>query len=329
MSIEPSVPEKQKRRSYKWVVRLIGIALFAYILIFRIDLSGLSAVLSKLKTLPLALSVILVFPFILIKASRWTLFLKDFNISLSGKGTFSLYAIGLFAGHATPGQLGEFSKAIFMKKLGYPYDSSIVTILFDRIFDLFILLLLALVGAVAFRGLLVGQISIFIFSFVGISLLLLLVASAQVRAYLMGTIGASLLPKKLKEGLRNSSFWQKMKQVTLKRNTMLKALALSIFAFAFAFFRYYLLILSLNISISFWFFIGSVAIASVVSFIPVSFAGIGTRDATLIYLFAYLGIKQEQAVSFSLLILLLLLVNMIIGFICWLRFTGKEMETKP
>jgi hypothetical protein len=329
MSLESPHPEKQKKKNYTWIVRLVGIALFAYILIFRIDLSGLSTVLSKLKILPLLFSIILAFPFIFIKASRWSFILKDFNISLSGKKSFPLYAIGLFAGHATPGQLGEFSKAIFMKKLGYTYDSSIISILFDRIFDLFILLLLALVGAVAFRELLVGQISIFIFSFVVISLLLLLVASTRIRAYLMSTLGASLLPKKLKEGLHNSSIWQRITKIKLNRNTLLNALILSLLAFTIAFFRYYLLILSLNITISFWFFIGSVAIASVVSFIPVSFAGIGTRDATLIYLFGYLGLMQEQAVSFSLLILLLLLVNMIIGFICWLRFSGKEIGAKP
>ena len=133
MSLESHRSEKQKKKNYTWIVRLAGIALFAYILIFRINLSGLSTVLSKLKILPLLFSIILAFPFIFVKASRWSLILKDFNVTLSGKKSFSLYAIGLFAGHATPGQLGEFSKAIFMKKLGYTYDSSIISISGDTL----------------------------------------------------------------------------------------------------------------------------------------------------------------------------------------------------
>lgn len=323
------LPERgEKKRTYKWLIRLAGVALFAYILLFRIELSGLGSLLSKLRILPLLLAIVLAIPVIFIKASRWRILLGDMAPPLSSKRAFSLYAVGLFAGHATPGQLGEFSKALFMKKLGYTYHTSIISILFDRIFDLFILLLLALIGAVIFRELLVGQIAIFIFSFAAISLLLLLVANPKIRSYLMSRLGTGLLPAKLKEAVRSSSFWQRTANLSLKINTLLKSLLFSLLAFSLAFLRYYLLILSLNISLSFWYFVASVAIASVVSFIPISFAGIGTRDATLIYLFGYLGLGQEEAVSFSLLILFLLFVNMSIGFFCWLTLSSREIEEK-
>ena len=313
--------EKEKRRRYQWIIRLIGILLFAYILLYRIDLSSLKSIFYQVRLFPLLFAVALAVPFILLKAVRWQILLQDLAIPLSRGRAFSLYAIGLFAGYVTPGQLGEFSKAIFLKKLGFTYDVSIISILFDRIFDLFILLLLALIGAMAFRELLLSQIAIFIFFFSAVFILLLLFASPSIRSYLYKTVGASLLPARLKEILRSSSLMQRVAKLSLARLTILKVGLMSLAAFSFAFFRYYLLILSLNISLPFWYFIGSVAIASVVSLLPISFAGIGTRDAVLIYLFKFFSLGQEVAISFSLLILLIAATNMVVGFICWLRLS--------
>lgn len=44
------------------------------------------------------------------------------------------------------------------------------------------------------------------------------------------------------------------------------------------------------------------AMSNLISFIPVSVSGLGTRDATLIFLFALVGLKPELAVSCAFLV---------------------------
>lgn len=44
------------------------------------------------------------------------------------------------------------------------------------------------------------------------------------------------------------------------------------------------------------------AISNLISFIPISISGLGTRDATLIYLFSLIGLKPELAVSYAFLV---------------------------
>ena len=46
------------------------------------------------------------------------------------------------------------------------------------------------------------------------------------------------------------------------------------------------------------------AISSLISMVPISISGLGTRDAVLIYLFSLLGLKAELAVSYALIFFL-------------------------
>ncbi len=62
-----------------------------------------------------------------------------------------------------------------------------------------------------------------------------------------------------------------------------------------------------------------VTFANILSYLPISFAGIGTREATLVYLFATVGISSESALAFSVLLFSCsyLLIG-IIGFIAYM-----------
>jgi hypothetical protein len=46
--------------------------------------------------------------------------------------------------------------------------------------------------------------------------------------------------------------------------------------------------------------------------------GVGTRDGVLVLAAGGLGLTYEEAVGFSLLILVTYLANLAIGFVCWL-----------
>ena len=61
----------------------------------------------------------------------------------------------------------------------------------------------------------------------------------------------------------------------------------------------------------------AVSISSIISLIPISVAGIGTRDAFLIFIFSQWGIAKEKAMLFSFCFLAVYLVSACFGYLCF------------
>lgn len=76
---------------------------------------------------------------------------------------------------------------------------------------------------------------------------------------------------------------------------------------------------SVGLHLPFLFLAVSVTIAGLVTMIPISYLGIGTRDIILIGLFSFFNISQETTIVFSGLILSTYVVMAILGFACWLK----------
>jgi glycosyltransferase 2 family protein len=63
-----------------------------------------------------------------------------------------------------------------------------------------------------------------------------------------------------------------------------------------------------------------IPVVTLVEILPVSVAGLGTREATVIYFFSVVGISSAAAVGFSLGYLLIgTYTAALVGFIVWLR----------
>ena len=69
-------------------------------------------------------------------------------------------------------------------------------------------------------------------------------------------------------------------------------------------------------------------IANIVAFIPISSAGLGTREATLVFLFSLFGVEPEKTVVLSLAGHLLTdVLTGFYGFILSLTETGNSKKT--
>jgi uncharacterized membrane protein YbhN (UPF0104 family) len=64
----------------------------------------------------------------------------------------------------------------------------------------------------------------------------------------------------------------------------------------------YVLGLSLRDRVSIWYYFLFVPITSIVTLLPVSFAGLGVREGAYVFLFTQAGMPQETALSLSLLV---------------------------
>ena len=80
----------------------------------------------------------------------------------------------------------------------------------------------------------------------------------------------------------------------------------------------YLLAIGLNIPVSFFYLASCVSISNIISLLPVSVSGIGTRDVLLIALFSQVGLSAESAVGFSFMFLVFFSgMSALFGFIAW------------
>jgi uncharacterized membrane protein YbhN (UPF0104 family) len=79
-----------------------------------------------------------------------------------------------------------------------------------------------------------------------------------------------------------------------------------------------LLALALELNLDLVESIAASSFATLAGLVPVSIAGIGTRDLTLIGILNHIGYTQESIISFSALILLLTLFNVLLGPAIWL-----------
>jgi len=79
----------------------------------------------------------------------------------------------------------------------------------------------------------------------------------------------------------------------------------------------YILALALGMSLTFWQMTLTMALASLVIMLPISIAGLGTREAVLIPTLALFGQSPEAAVALSLLLVITSTVWWALGAISW------------
>jgi uncharacterized membrane protein YbhN (UPF0104 family) len=95
-------------------------------------------------------------------------------------------------------------------------------------------------------------------------------------------------------------------------------LVLTLMAYALFFAQAQLLAVALDLKVGIIYLAVCLSVAGMVTLLPISFSGLGTRDAILIALFAPLGLAAEQAVAFSPLFFLTFYVGGgIYGAVAW------------
>ncbi|MFX0197323.1 MAG: lysylphosphatidylglycerol synthase domain-containing protein, partial [Candidatus Hodarchaeota archaeon] len=93
---------------------------------------------------------------------------------------------------------------------------------------------------------------------------------------------------------------------------------LTCISYSVFFIQCYLIAIAMGIPINFITVTLFMAISSLISFIPISIFGLGTRDATLIYLFSLIGLKPELAVSYAFLVFVTFFVcGGLMGAVAW------------
>jgi uncharacterized protein (TIRG00374 family) len=314
-------------------LRLVGTALLIFFLWkLNLDLGKVWTELSQANLWFIGASVLLVFPFIALKAWRWQVILRDVGIRLSFSRAYRIYALGLAAGSFTPGQAGDFLKAWELSRAGHALGSAFLSAVLDRLFDVAVLVLLAASGLLVlgadFSNVLPGLIGLL----AGVIAALVVLSVPTLRARLLDIALKMARRKKIEDRVSkiedqppatshrppaatnapSSSFILHPSSLNF-----IFVFLLTLAASGLALVRVWLLALALGLNLGLMETVAASSLATVVSLLPISVAGIGARDVALVVILGRLGYSTEKAISLSSFILLLTLVNLIAGYAIW------------
>lgn len=304
------------------LIRLIGLIIF-FLILLRVDFELIITNIFQLDLRYILVGIILTPLVVVIKSFRWRSLLQHQNIDINSKDSFLIYFSSIYFGIVTPGGIGgEFIKAIYLKnEYSIALSKSILTIILDRLFDLYSYILLACLTAI----LLMDQLSLQIIVSL-ISLILLITPfyyhyldSPYRIIHWLYYLVVKKLSNKMIEYInieRNEGF----------RKIILYGFALTIICQIIVTIQFYCISKAMNIEIGLIVFLFIVAASSLVSIIPISIAGIGTRDALLVYIFLRINLDTESALIFS--SVLLFMVYVATGVFGLLAYLIKPLKTQ-
>lgn len=300
-------------KRFRWLIRLLGLALFVGIL-FVVDVPHILVYLSTANFCLVALSVALVIPHLATKAWRWQVLLRGVGIDIGLVEAMRLYAIGQAAGFLTPGQAGDAVKAVYLRAEGHSLGRSLVTVMVDRLYDLLVVGGLAVWGIFVFGDAPQGQTAIIVALVVGILALFGLFASHGWQGPLARVV-MRLVPARF---LKGHDPQQSLDTLALPAPTLAASFAITVVSFVISYFRTWLLFAALGLFVPITYFLAASSIAGIAAILPVTVGGVGTRDAAFVVLFSMMGYGAEPAVALSTLVLLHQITNWVVGGLAFL-----------
>jgi len=280
---------------------------------------------------------------VVVRAYRWRVLLSALEIEVPLGQLTALYFIGfLFTNVLPTGFGGDPIRMYELSRYTHRAAESAGTVIADRFFGLIVLQAMA-VAALAFSYQLVEPwmiaftVLLFAGSLVAVGLLLNrrlwqslgahlrpLASLAQkqggIPSKIAGRVGNLSVAKGLErfyESLRgyNASAVGKTLGVSLVFNILLITMN-------------YLVGLSLGDRVSIWYYFLFVPITSIVTMLPVSFAGLGVREGAYVFLFTQAGMPRETALSLSLLVYVVsILAPGLIGGVIYVLKGARDYAT--
>lgn len=335
--MDRSVPVSGK--GTRWF-RILGLVILV-ILLWKIDLNRVLTVMKTADPSLVMIAVVLNLPQIGLKAVRWRRLLKSQNISYPLSSAMLSYFGSIFVGLLTPGRLGEFIKAWHVHHdCEVPTARAFSSVLADRLFDLYALLLF---GGAALLSKTVGHQTTTLAVFAGAATVLILPLMAFLHntafrkmrdiGMRLGKIGGKLFADgswllNLRSGLKE-----------LSTPAVLGSIGITACAYALFFLQCYLLALAVHLNAGFLQTSFAVALGSLVTLIPISISGLGTREAAVMAYLGSVGVSPDAGLGYSLLVFVTFYVaGALFGAVAWwikpvswntVRQIEQEAEESP
>jgi len=312
------------RKNLSLVLPIFGLALFVYI-VWRTGPSEIGAVFQAADPGRLGIAAALVGVILVLRGIRWSLLLKVAGIDYPVLKSTAVWTIGFAAASVTPAKAGDAIRAFYIKEeTGRSLGEAFFTVFVERLFDLVFVLLLGLVSVLVFSRYYteIPSTWLVVVASAVVVLCLYLAMNRKLMRRILLPIFNVLVPVRYKDivAVNISSFYDSMALYARARGRLIMAAILTIFLWALIFLLAWCVATGFRIDVPAGYIFLIMPVVTLVEILPVSVAGLGTRDATVIYFFSVVGISSAAAVGFSLGYLLIgTYLSALIGFIMWLR----------
>jgi len=290
-----------KTSNFQYIIKYFGLIIL-FVILLKIDLFFLKDEILKTNLTFLFFAILLNIPHLFIKSFRWNFLLMQQKINYSPVQSFMIYMSSLYIGFITPGRFGEFVKTLYLKAdKGISLSKGFSSVLVDRLFDLYLLIILGFIGIWQFDVL--GKLSnIFIIFSIIVIVSPLIMLNKKLMEKLISLLYNFAVVKKIKSKIEESfeSFYNGLH--TLISRKLLVSGLLTCLGYLMFFIQCYLIVMAMGLPINFITITLFMAISNLISFIPFSISGLGIREAILIFLFSLIGLEPELAVSYAFLV---------------------------
>jgi len=277
----------------------VSVLLFSFV-IFKLNVSEIVGIFVNIDILLLILCLFIV-PFLyLIRTLKWDLLLLSVGIKHSFLTVFRVLLIGMFYGMVTPGKTGEIVRAYY---LGSEKSRTIPTIIWDKIIDIFVLLIFSVFSIIFLfddANLFITAFCIF-FIFIVITVVFLNKNIINRLLHFIGINGAS-----------TEQFIYTTHLIKNDIGLLLKLIILSICYYIIAIILAVFILKSLDVE-GYVYVAFTLPIIILMGNIPITISGLGLREYVSVIFFEILG--KNPAIGFSFSVTLFVLITLIPGLV--------------
>jgi len=300
----------------KNVIKIAVSVVLVVILYFNIDFDYVMHEIEIMPSWFLACVLLVTVAGMGIEVVKWRVLLKDVSVVPLIKA----YLYGNFFTLALPGQLfGEAAKMATFGKYTNMYDRSIATVVIDKITGLVGLMMFGLFGLLFTRAELPGALAGIMLAFIaGAFVVLLSMRVEKVRGGFLSLIESLRKRTHKLEKFCDSAAGVVMtwREYLHKPGLLAKSTAYGLLLDAVLILQYMMVCRQYGIPASIIDLCWILPMVNVVQALPISLAGIGIRDVSMVAMFAYVGVSADSAMILAIVLLMIIIFQALCGLAC-------------
>ncbi len=273
-------------RWLKFILPFVGLAFFVF-LIYTISPQNIVTAFLSIDVRYILAAFTLTIPILVIRIYAWQWINRSQHIHIGNLRMLKIYLMGLFYGVGTPGYLGQIMRVPYMKNVtGAPYGKLFVNVVLETFVHTLSLYVMMVCGAILVVGML-PQLLWFtiLWILVVLAVFLFLVKKERGDRLFQGLVRL-LIPRKVRGQV--SSFTETFYQDFPRLRILAVPVLLGALTWVLTFTQEYFIVLALGLPIPYLVFLLLYPVANTAGFLPISIAGLGTREFTAIAIFTTL-----------------------------------------
>lgn len=229
---------------------------------------------------------------IIFRVLKWNVLIKDVSFT----ELFPVQTLGITISNFTPGKIAEPVKAILLKlRKGVPVSVSLHSIIWERIFDLTVAILMSLMAvhllASNSKFFFIGFLSIGIFVFL-IALLFVILYNKKIGMKVFRLVTKLPVLNRLKENFMTAFYENR-----LKTTSLIKSFLLTIVPWLLEGVIFYFAFLSLGIETSPFVLSGIIVLSVLIGLVSMLPGGLGSTEFVMIILLELIGLRGTTAIT--------------------------------